>query len=339
MQIKRTIKGHEFSVQLRAVERAGQLANGAPAYTAHVTIYRDGRDIGSARWDARGFLVSPPVLPDADDSERALHVLAVAIRAHLVATYARAGDRVIREPDYVEMPAEDTSHPVKRLIEARMADPLRAGPVVSVLPADADLARRIIDMLRDAAKDNEHIPVEFGEKSPGRHQCIGRLAAWKEAVYRAEVLEREAAKSATSQRVTFAPGLRGHELRTMAVNARVFAAGIKGPVGSAWCALADALDAAADRDERTARAPASPPAESPAEMTDARRRDLFHVALWDSAKHDFSGAWPSDLSDGGAYLVEQRLAYRANFCGRLHLAPRGRELVASMQAGNAPEAP
>ena len=49
MQIKRTIKGHEFSVQLRAVERAGQLANGAAAYTAHATIYRDGRDIGSTK--------------------------------------------------------------------------------------------------------------------------------------------------------------------------------------------------------------------------------------------------------------------------------------------------
>lgn len=56
---------------------------------------------------------------------------------------------------------------------------------------EPDLARRIIDMLRDAAKNNEHIPVEYAEKSPMRHECIGRLAAWQEALFRAETLESE----------------------------------------------------------------------------------------------------------------------------------------------------
>lgn len=201
MQIKRTIKGHEFAVQFRAVERAETLGHAEPAYSAHVTIYRDGRDIGSGRWDARGFLVAQRVLADEHDSDAVLHVLAVAIRGHLAATYARAGERVRREPDYVEMPAADTSHPVQRLIAARMADPLRAGPIVSVGMAD------------DAAT--------------------------------------------SMQRVTFAPGLRGGGLRCMAVYARGFGEGGVPPWGAAWRALADALDAAAERAE-AGNAPEAP---------------------------------------------------------------------------------
>jgi hypothetical protein len=170
MQIKRTIKGHTFSVQLRAVERAGQLANGAPAYAAHVTIYRDGRDIGSAGWGGECFVHGPPAMADVDDSEDVYRELAVAIREHLAT-----------------------------------------------------------------------LPVET----------------------------RADEATTSMQRVTFAPGLRGDELRCMASTARLTASRMTG-VSSlqserrAWVALAEALDAAADRDERTARAPASPPAESPA---------------------------------------------------------------------------
>jgi hypothetical protein len=205
MQITRTIKGHTFSVQLRAVERAGELANGAPAYTAHVTIYRDGRDRRSAGWGGECFVHGPLAMADVDDSEDVYRELAVAIRAHLAATYARAGERVRRESDYVEMPAEDTSHPVKRLIAARMAD-RHVGPIVSVLPPD------------------------------------------------------EATTS--MQRVTFAPGLRGDELRCMASTARLTASRMAGVLSlqaerRAWCALADALDAAAERAE-AGNAPEAP---------------------------------------------------------------------------------
>jgi hypothetical protein len=164
MQIKRTIKGHEFSVQLRAVERAGQLANGAPAYTAHVTIYRDGRDIGSGRWHAEGFLNAPIALDDWDDSEDVYGELTRAVHEHLAA-----------------LPAET---------------PVRA--------------------------DGE----------------------------------------ASTQRVTFAPGLRGDELRCMASTARLTASRMAGVLSlqaerRAWCALADALDAAAERAE-AGNAPEAP---------------------------------------------------------------------------------
>jgi hypothetical protein len=163
MQIKRTIKGHEFSVQLRAVERAETLGHAEPAYNAHVTICRDGRDIGSGRWDARGFLVAPHVLANIDDSERALRVLTVAIREHLAA-----------------------------------------------------------------------LPVET----------------------------RADEATTSMQRVTFAPGLRGDELRRMAGRARLAPASLP-PIRPfqaerrAWDALADALDAAAERDE-AGNAPEAP---------------------------------------------------------------------------------
>lgn len=187
MQITRSLKGHTFSVQLRAVERAGQLANGAPAYTAHATIYRDGRDIGSARWDVTRFAYGPMALPGAHDNEDVYRELAVAIRGYLVTLP-------------VEMPPADMSHPVQRLIEARMADP-HIGPIVSVGMAD------------DAAT--------------------------------------------SMQNVTFTPGLRGDELRRMAGTASMYAVMLAGPVGAAWRALADALDAAAERDE-AGNAPEAP---------------------------------------------------------------------------------
>jgi hypothetical protein len=158
MQIKRTIKGHEFSVQLRAVERAGQLANGAPAYTAHVTIYRDGRDIGSAGWGGECFVHGPLAMADVDDSEDVYRELAVAIREHLAT-----------------------------------------------------------------------LPVET----------------------------RADEATTSMQRVTFAPGLRGHELRGMAYDARRLAAGVAGPTFAAWCALADELDAAAEQSE-AGNAPEAP---------------------------------------------------------------------------------
>jgi hypothetical protein len=158
MQITRTLKGHEFAVHLRAVERAETLGHAEPAYNAHVTICRDGRDIGSGRWYARGFLVAPPVLPDAHDSDVALRVLTAAIREHLAA-----------------------------------------------------------------------LPVET----------------------------RADETTTSMQRVTFAPGLRGDGLRAMASDARRLAAGVAGPTFAAWCSLADALDAAAERDE-AGNAPEAP---------------------------------------------------------------------------------
>jgi hypothetical protein len=163
MQITRTTKGHTFSVQLRAVERAGQLANGAPAYTAHVTIYRDGRDIGSARWGGECFVHGPLAMADVDDSEDVYRELAVAIREHLAA-----------------------------------------------------------------------LPVET----------------------------RADEATPSMQRVTFAPGLRGDELRCMAGRARATASSLA-PIRSlrgerrAWDALADELDAAAEQSE-AGNAPEAP---------------------------------------------------------------------------------
>jgi hypothetical protein len=163
MQIKRTIKGHTFAVQLRAVERAGQLANGAAAYTAHVTIYRDGRDRRSAGWGGECFVHGPLAMADVDDSEDVYRELAVAIREHLAA-----------------------------------------------------------------------LPVET----------------------------RADEATPSMQRVTFAPGLRGHELRCMASTARLTASRMTSAPSlqaerRAWGALADALDAAAEQGE-AGNAPEAP---------------------------------------------------------------------------------
>lgn len=84
MQITKTISGHRFTITLSNIASAGELANGAIAYEASVTIYCDGKHVGAARWEPEGFAAGgPDLLHDSDASEDAYSELATAVRERL----------------------------------------------------------------------------------------------------------------------------------------------------------------------------------------------------------------------------------------------------------------
>lgn len=90
MYIKTNANGHTFVVALYEIIPDGMLANDTPAYTARAEFSRDGKTLGSGRWDGEGFVDAPELLPSIDDSQDTLSQLERSTRAELAKIGAAA---------------------------------------------------------------------------------------------------------------------------------------------------------------------------------------------------------------------------------------------------------